>query len=330
MDARRPVHGTRPTRAVRPYDARRRPTTRPLYRTRDHRYARPSYRHVRPYRGTTYVVPARSYYRPYYTRWYVHPYYRHVYATRGVVGFGFSTYAWRDTWTPPVRAGWSWNAGYWNQWGYWVPGYWAPRARVRAPVGYVYVPGWWDNDAYIDGYYRKQARSGWDWVDGYYLENGTYIRGHWKPNQPPRDGYVWEAGFWDGESWVEGFWRPEWRTNFSWVTAYYDEDGVFHAGYWMPQSERAGAVWVPGWFDGNSWIPGYWEDANTYQGADVSNWQPDEGWDDGWEEGSGWGAGEVVSNNIEKSGGDSPIALPVSFTEADLEDMSVDEALPPM
>lgn len=319
--------------ARRPYDARSRTTvaSRPVYRTRDHRYARPSYRSVRPYRGTTYVVPARSYYRPYYTRWYVHPYYRNVYATNNVVvGFGFQTNAWQDTWRPPVRAGWTWQGGYWNQFGYWCPGYWQPRTRVRAPVGYTYVPGWWENKAYVDGYYRREARSGWQWEDGYYLENGSYIRGHWQPTQAPRAGYTWEAGFWDGETWVEGFWRPERRTNYSWVTSYYDEDSVFHGGYWMPQQEEPGNTWVPGWFDGNTWVPGYWESTDSYSKADVDNWQPEEGWDDGWETGAGWGDGEVVSNVEADRADDLPIALPVAFSEADLEDVTEDEALPPM
>ncbi|MCB9691462.1 MAG: hypothetical protein H6736_06585 [Alphaproteobacteria bacterium] len=327
---RRPTHGPPPSSARRPYDPRTRPATRPLYRTTDHRYARPSYRYVRPYGGTTYVVPARSYYRPYYTRWYVHPYYRHVYATNVAVGFGFSTYAWRDTWAPPPRPGWVWNPGYWNAWGYWCPGYWTPRPRVSAPVGYVYVPGWWSNDVYVDGYYRRASRAGWAWDDGYYLENGDYVRGHWTPTQPPRDGYTWEAGFWDGETWVEGFWRPEYRRGFTWVSAFYDDEGVFNAGYWMPTVDRPGSVWVPGWFDGNTWIEGYWEDAGKYSAADPQDWKPEEGWDDGWEAGSGWGDGEVVDNKAGAPDDEGPIALPVAFSEADLEDVTEDEQLPPM
>lgn len=276
------------------------------------------------------MVPGRSYYRPYYTRWYVHPYYRHVYATRVVVGFGFATYAWRSSWAPPPRAGWSWQGGYWSRYGYWVPGYWVPRARVSVPVGYVYVPGWWDDDAYIEGYYRKERRDGWVWEDGYYLENGDYIRGHWRPTQPPRAGYLWEAGFWDGETWVEGFWRPEARRGFTWASAYYDEDGVFHSGYWLPAEERPGFVWVPGWFDGNTWVEGYWESEQKYGSADIEDWQPEQGWDDGWDTGSGWGDGEVVSNGPAETGDEAPIALPVVFSEADLEDVTEDENLPPM
>jgi hypothetical protein len=196
--------------------------------------------------------------------------------------------------------------------GVWYPGYWQPRAV--APVNYVYVPGWWDSDIYVEGYYRTQDRgSDWYWQDGYYLDDGVYVRGHWVPTSPPPQGYTWEAGFWDGESWVEGFWRPEYRSGFTWVSSYYDLEGVYHGGYWMPIQDVYGQSWIPGWFDGNEWVTGYWIDDSDLSGDAISSWAPDDGWDAGWEVGSGWGDGEVVLN--ESTGGDVPLGLPVVIPE---------------
>ena len=198
---------------------------------------------------------------------------------------------------------------------YWNPGYWQPVSRAPR-ANYVYVRGWWDDEVYIDGYYRPEGRTDgqWEWVEGYYLDDGTYVRGHWRPLQAAPQGYLWEPGFWDGETYVDGFWRPEYRPDFTWVSSYYDTDGVFHAGYWMPYDDQVGFVWVPGWFDGNQWVDGYWVRHNEYVSEDVQDWQPQTGWNDGWEVGAGWGDGEVMNNH--SSGEyvyeeDLPLALPV-------------------
>ena len=274
-------------------------------------------------------MPRTYYYRPYYTRWYCHPYYRYMYSTSVVVHFGFATYAWVDWWAPPARHGWVWVPGYWA-YGYWHPGYWQPSAThriVRHHVHYVYVPGWWDNDTYVDGYYRPEQRTDgdWEWIEGYYLPDGTYVRGHWMPTQPGPEGYVWEPGFWDGEVWVQGFWRPEYRNGYTWFSAYYDEDGIFHTGYWQPFEDQPGYVWIPGWFDGNDWQSGYWVRDDEYYGADIDAWVPEDGWDSGWEVGAGWGDGEVVEPDIyEMDLGEAeprwaeeeiPLALPVEIVE---------------
>jgi hypothetical protein len=265
---------------------------------------------VRHYHHTRYAPPVHVHYRPYYTRWYCHPWYRYQHSTTVVVGFGFATYAWHDYWAPPTRAGWAWVPGYWS-YGYWHPGYWAPIAP--APVNYVYVPGSWDAEVYVEGYYRTESRDGWDWVDGYYLEDGTFIRGHWMPLDEPAAGYVWEPGFYDGEAWVEGFWRPEFRQDFVWVGGYFDTDGIFHSGYWLPLVDEDGLEWIPGWFDGNAWNPGYWVEDTEFDSADLDNWEPDDGWDDGWEVGAGWGSGEVLENQTYAPDAleDMPLAMPV-------------------
>jgi len=103
------------------------------------------------------------------------------------------------------------------------------------------------------------------------------------------------------------------------MSAYYDADGVFHSGYWMPMVEEVGFVWVPGWFDGNAWTDGYWVRENDYAQEDVEHWQPESGWNDGWEVGSGWGDGEVIEPSGTGPGpapewvDDAPLALPVEM-----------------
>jgi hypothetical protein len=248
-------------------------------------------------------------YRPYYTRWYVHPWYRGTYATNVVVNVGYPCNPWLNTWVPGYRAGWMWSAGYWYG-SMWWPGYWSPLTPV--PFGYAWVPGWWVGDMYVDGWYRPQARTDgdWVWVDGYYLEDGTFIRGHWKPARQGPDGYTWEPGFWDGEQWVEGFWRPQFRNGYTWVSSFYDEDGTFHTGYWAPLEPSPGNVWIPGWFDGNNWVEGYWVPETQYQNTDISQWQAPEGWNDGWQV-EGYGNGSMAPQQPTGPGPEAALGIPV-------------------
>jgi hypothetical protein len=133
---------------------------------------------------------------------------------------------------------------------------------------------------YVEGFWRQAARPGWTWRDGYYLDDGSYVRGWWTPEGgPPAPGYVWEGGWWDGEVWVEGFWRPRERAGYRWVSAWLDDDGIYHGGFWEPLEERPGMVWIPGWFDGEQWIEGYWVPEDIYRSTDAEDWQPDAGWD---------------------------------------------------
>lgn len=208
-----------------------------------------------------------------------------------VVSFGFAVNPWGPAWAPPARSGWVWESGFYNVYGYWVPGYWRPQrtTTVYYDTSYVYVPGYWQSDIYIEGFYRPDARSDgdWAWVEGYYLEDGAVVPGHWVPAAPGPAGYAWEPGFFDGETWVEGFWRPEYRSGFVWISSWYDTDGVYSNGYWEPTVSRAGEIWVPGWFDGSQWVEGYWIDEYEYQNTDVGGWEPEEGWHDGWDPESG-------------------------------------------
>jgi hypothetical protein len=278
----------------------------------DPRYSRPASYGVRPTGPTR--PPTVVTYRGWYTGYYCHPWYRWQYGTGAVVWFGWTPYPWYNTWIPPYRAGWGWSPGYWN-YGYWYPGYWTPVGP--APVGFVYVPGWWENDAYVEGYYRSETRDDWDWVDGYYLDDGTYVRGHWQPTGDAPEGYVWEAGFWDGEEYHDGFWRPEFLDGYVWLSSYYDEDGVYRAGYWMPQEEKPGHQWIPGWFDGTDWVPGYWVTDEEVEREDVKAWTPPEGVRDGWDTPAAPPApadGPPEARIIEertKRDGQKPVAVPV-------------------
>jgi hypothetical protein len=188
--------------------------------------------------------------------------------------------------------------GYWS-YGAWYPGYWQPVAL--APVQYVYVPGVWYDEAYTEGYYRSEDRDGWTWVEGYYLEDGTAIPGHWIPTGDAPEGYSWEPGYFDGEGYVDGFWRPEFRPGFAWVSALFDTDGVFHSGYWLPLEDQQASVWIPGWFDGNVWIEGYWVSEEEYVEEDLDNFVPEDGYDAGWD-----GKGEPTVDQKPL-----PLALPV-------------------
>lgn len=277
-------------------------------------------RYTRPGSHTVYVRPAGprppSVYVTYggwYTGYWCHPWYRWMWGTSAVVWFGWTPYPWYDTWIPPVRYGWTWMPGVWVG-GWYSPGYWTPVGF--APFGYAYVPGWWEGDAYVEGYYRLADRDGWVWVDGWYTEDGDYVRGHWEPDDVAPDGYVWEAGFWDGNEYHDGFWRPELLDGYRWLSAYYDEGGVYRAGYWAPIEDRPGHQWVPGWFDGTEWVPGYWITDEEAAKEDVAGWKPPEGATEGWEGAPEPGDGEeppeatIVKKRTARDG-EKPVAVPV-------------------
>jgi hypothetical protein len=268
-----PTHSV--PRTTRPASA----STTPLHRSADHRYARPDpfLVHTHP----LHPAPAHRWYRPHWTHWWVHPYWRWTHATVVVVTLPFAPAPWETVWVPPVRAGWVWVTGHWAG-PVWVPGHWAPSAPAPVLYGasWVYVPGFWMGHTYLEGYWRLSSRPGWVWAEGYYLDDGSYVRGLWVPQgAPPRTGYVWEGGYWDGQYWVEGFWRPKHRTGYRWVSAWLEEDGVFHQGFWEPTEDRPGHVWIPGWFDGTAWVEGYWVEQAEYDRADPETWQPEPGWD---------------------------------------------------
>jgi len=304
--------GRPPGNAQAPGNAAR-PSGRPTHRdgrdVRDVRYDRPSAARTRiyvNYSGVRYHRPGRYSYYPYYTGWGCHPYFRYQYSTVAVFGFGYSVYPWYDWWAPPARAGWRWVHGYMG-YGYYHPGYWSPVHT--APAGMVYVRGWWEDEVYVDGYYRARSRAGWRWVNGHYDKHGVYYRAHWRPVGPAPDGYAWEAGFWDGEQYVDGFWRPDDRPGFLWASGFYDGDGVFHAAYWLPEHDEPGAEWVPGWFDGSAWQDGYWVDASELSQEAIEQWEPPAEVDD-YEDGALPPQTEIIRRHQEETG-EAPRALPV-------------------
>lgn len=266
----RPVPAPRGT--VRAYDAKR--PQNPLV---SRALARPTPREVRRHPLAHHPPPRVRSYRPWYTHWYVHPYYRYLHTSVCVVHLPFATHPWDPMWVPPARAGWVWIPGYWA-YARWHPGYWRPAAHPAVLVHrgrYVYVPGWWSHGVYVEGWWRVEARPDWIWVPGRYLADGAAVPGYWRPTDiGPRD-YVWEPGFFDGSEWIDGFWRPEKVKGFVWVRAWFDAQGVFHAGYWEPKADKPGQVWIPGWFDGATWNPGYWVPEATYRDADPERYVPE-------------------------------------------------------
>jgi hypothetical protein len=198
-------------------------------------------------------------YAAWYDGWWRPNLWRNLHLTRAVIGFvAAAVDAWDPTWRPPERQGWVWCPGTERD-GAYTPGEWVPDEAV-APDGFVWVPGYWQGDVYVDGWWRSESRDdgGWTWIDGAYVDK-VYTPGHWRPVAPGPEGFTFEPGFWKGDGWVDGFWRPALRPGYDWQPAWYDADGVFHAGTWLPEELRPGLVWVPGWFDGTQWIDGWWQ-----------------------------------------------------------------------
>lgn len=72
---------------------------------------------------------------------------------------------------PAPRPDYVWVPGYYDEYGYFIPGYWAP---VAPNPGYSWAPGYWAGRSYHEGYWRSPAPVGRAWVDGYYVR-GRYI-----------------------------------------------------------------------------------------------------------------------------------------------------------
>lgn len=271
----------------------------------DHRYARPRPAYVRQHPEAHHAPPAARWYRAYYTRWWVHPYYRWVHATVAFALFDYEVYAWTAGWAPPPRTGWVWVPGHMEA-AWWVPGHWMPVGPVPVSYGgrWTYVPGWWVGDRYLEGYYRAADRGpAWVWVEGAWTGDGVYRWGHWEPVGHTPSGYIWEPGYWDGEDWVDGFWRPALRNGYRWVSAAFNEDGIFEGGYWEPMEQRPDCVWIPGWFDGTAWVDGYWVTNAEYSSAKPDTYNPPPGTDDGWD--------TSTVSPTEPATDEQPLAIPV-------------------
>lgn len=301
LDAR-----TRPTRSVR-QGAVPAVHQRPAHRRDNPRFARPQPDLVVPHPLAAAPPPRRQANRAHYVRWWVHPWYRWQHTTWVVVVWPWVAQPWRVSWRPPPRRGWIWVSGM-TVHDHWCPGYWMPEATPAHvdTTRYTWVPGFWLDTVWVEGFWRATEREGFVWVDGEYAPDGSYLMGHWLPEEPWPSGMTWEAGFWDGTTWVSGFWRPQHRGGFAWVPARFGADGIRENGFWEPVEDVPGSVWVPGWFDGTGWVPGYWESVESPSVAPPEEWEPGEGVvpvEELW-------AGEVGVDSGE-GGEELPLALPV-------------------
>ena len=195
----------------------------------------------------------------------------------------------------------SWYRPYYTRW--YVHPYYRWVTTTYVVVGFPFTVSPWVVT------WAPPPRAGWVWEAGYWSPLGFWVPGHWEPGGQAPTGYIWEAGFFDGEAWHEGFWRPEQRAGFAWVNAFFDADGVLHGGYWMPIESKPGQVWIPGWFTGTTWVDGYWVPQAEYDATDVSQWTPPEGWSDG--RGSTAGSTAAAPAAEPAATEDVPLAIPV-------------------
>ena len=132
---------------------------------------------------------------------------------------------------------------------------WEPSEYVEEDT--VYVRGYVSHqNIWVPGFYRKRARAGYIWVDGYYL-GGVYHVGYWSPLSVP-SGYTYVYGHvGPGGYWVPGFYRPTFYAGFAWTPGYY-VGATWYWGCWTPVSPRTGYTYVAGHTHNGYWVNGYW------------------------------------------------------------------------
>jgi hypothetical protein len=101
---------------------------------------------------------------------------------------------------------WRWVDGAYAPDGTYVPGHWRPTSA--APDGYLWEPGFFDGEVWVEGYWRPAARAGYRWVPARTTDEGVWCGGYWDPIERRPDA-VWIPGWFDGNQWVEGYWVPE-------------------------------------------------------------------------------------------------------------------------
>lgn len=109
-------------------------------------------------------------------------------------------------WRLATRNSWTWVDGYYLADGTYVPGHWEPSGK--APAGYVWEQGFFDGEAWHEGFWRPAQRVGYAWVNAYFDDTGVYRGGYWMPTETKPDS-VWIPGWFDGNRWVEGYWVTE-------------------------------------------------------------------------------------------------------------------------
>jgi hypothetical protein len=108
------------------------------------------------------------------------------------------------------------------------------------------------------------------WVPGHPGVGGIWVAGHCAHvGAPPRSGWVYVSGYWNGAVWVTGFWRPSVRVGFTWVDGHVNEEDEYIAGYWEPEGQAPeDMMWRPGYYDGSDWVAGGWVPTESYEAYD--------------------------------------------------------------
>lgn len=76
---------------------------------------------------------------------------------------------------PAPRADYAWVPVYYDEFGYFVPGYWQP---LLPNPGYTWSWGYWSGRTYYEGYWRPDSQPGQAWIAGYYVR-GRYVSPRW-------------------------------------------------------------------------------------------------------------------------------------------------------
>ena len=89
----------------------------------------------------------------------------------------------------------------------------------------------------MDGRLGPPSREGSVWVVGHH-RHGRWIPGYWRPLGPaPRSGVVFVFGHWDSDEYVDGYWRDEYEEGQTWEDGFYNDEGVWIEGGWVPADE---------------------------------------------------------------------------------------------
>ncbi len=168
---------------------------------------------------------------------------------------------------PPIQP---WYRPWYSHW--WLHPYFR---WTHATLGMV----WFHHEVLVwQAGWTPPPRSGWVWVAGAW--NGPYwVPGHWVPVAPPPARYVYVPGFWLGSVYVEGFWRVERRSgDWVWVRGRYRDDNSRSWGHWAPTTPSpAGYTWVKGFWDGEAWVAGFWRPEYRAGYRWVQGWFADTG-----------------------------------------------------
>jgi hypothetical protein len=83
------------------------------------------------------------------------------------------------SYVPAPRPNYEWIPGWYDEYGYYVPGYWQP---LQTYPGYIWAWGYWSGRNYHEGYWRPASQPGRAYIDGYYVGN-RYVAPRWVREQ---------------------------------------------------------------------------------------------------------------------------------------------------